>query len=324
MAHQKVLITSATGRIGKELVARLSATSGISVRACYFSESKADDLLALGAEEVVKFDLSDPETWDDALADIGVVYSASLDPMLEGHLAFCKELGKRRDQIKHVVRISCMGADTNTASYDAQQHASREGAGIPLMLQHYWWGEKALIDEGLNVSVLRNNFFMNHLLKTDCETIDREGWFSNPLGDMRNSFVATRDIAEAAAVILTEGPETHANKFYDITGPVPQSMSEIAHDLSRAMGKDIEYRAQSMVEFEDDFGATRAEFFEYLTNGFYTRCSPDFYNLTGHKPTSYFEYLTTKGASGETGLEELWQGNLWKKGEDAMKDAAEI
>lgn len=321
MTKHTVLITSATGRIGKELVARLAADEAFKTRACYFSDAKAEGLLALGADEVVKFDLSDPATWDAALEGVTAVYSASLDPMLAQHLEFCKALGARRDQIKHVVRISCMGADTNTASYDPEQHASRAGAGIPLMLQHYWWGEKALIDEGLNVTALRNNFFMNHLLKTDCETIENEGWFSNPLGDMRNSFVATRDIAEAAAVILREGPERHGNKFYDITGPAPQSMSEIATDLGRAMGKDIEYRAQSMVDFETDFGATRAEFFEYLTNGFYTRCSPDFYNLTGHKPTSYYDYLTTKGASGETGLEELWQGNLWKKGADAMKDA---
>jgi len=322
MSKKTVLITSATGRIGKELVARLASDDAFTVRACYFSEAKADSLLKLGADEVVKFDLSDTATWGPALDGVSAVYSASLDPMLEGHLAFCKELGKRTAQIDHVVRVSCMGADTNTASYIADQHASRAGAAIPLMLQHYWWGEKALIDEGLNVTALRNNFFMNHLLKTDCEQIEKESWFSNPLGDMRNSFVATRDIAEAAAVVLSEGPDRHANKFYDITGPAPQSMAEIAADLGRVMSKDIEYRAQSMVDFENDFGATRAEFFEYLTNGFYTRCSPDFYNLTGHKPTSYYDYLTTKGASGETGLEELWQGNLWKKGEDAMKDAA--
>ena len=37
---------------------------------------------------------------------------------------------------------------------------------------------------------------------------------------------------------------------------------------------------------------------------------------------SYFDYLTTKGVGGATGLDELWQGNLWKKGVDAMKDAA--
>lgn len=324
MSKPIVLITSASGRIGKELLAQLACEKAFTVRACCFSETKADSLKALGADEVVAFDLNDNATWGAALDGVSAVYSASLDPMLEGHLAFCKELGNRAQQIKHVVRVSCMGADTNTASYDASKHASRKGAAIPLMLQHYWWGEKALIDAGLNVTVLRNNFFMNHLLKTDCENIDSEGWFSNPLGDARNSFVATRDIATAAAVILKEGPEKHSNKFYDITGPEPQTMEEIASDLGRAMNKSLEYRAQSMESFESDFGATRAEFFEYLSNGFYCRCSPDFYNITGTKPTSYYDYLTTKGASGETGLEELWQGNLWKKGEDAMKDAAEV
>merc|ERR1719197_1522065 len=99
-------------------------------------------------------------------------------------------------------------------------------------------------------------------------------------------------------------------------------MKEIAEDLSKAMGKTIEYRPQGMTDFEKDFGATRAAFFEYLCNGFYTRVSPDFYNITGRKPTSYMEYLTTKGADGETGLEELRQANLWKKGVDAMKEAA--
>jgi len=81
------------------------------------------------------------------------------------------------------------------------------------------------------------------------------------------------------------------------------------------------FTTQSLEDFEKDFGATRAAFFEYLSNGFYTRCSPDFYNLTGRKPTSYADYLRTKGAAGETGLEELYQGNMWKKGEDAMKAA---
>jgi uncharacterized protein YbjT (DUF2867 family) len=324
MSKPVALITSASGRIGKELVALLASGGEFDVRACSFSPSNTDMLRGLGADEVVHFDLSDPETWVGAVDGVSVVYSASLDPMLEGHLAFAKELGRRSDQISHVVRVSCMGADTNTASYDATKHASRAGAGIPLMLQHYWWGEKALIDEGLNVTVLRNNFFMNHLLKTDCETIAEEGWFSNPLGAARNSFVATRDIAEAAAVVLREGPERHGNKFYDLTGPEPQTMAEIAQDLGDAMGKQLDYRPQSMEDFERDFGSTRAEFFEYLSNGFYCRCSPDFYNLTGHKPTSYADYLTTAGASGETGLDELWQGNLWKKGEDAMKDAAEV
>jgi len=213
VAKPVVLITSATGRIGRELVARLAQAGDFTVRACSFSPEKAELLADLGADQVVPFDLLDNSSWDAALDGVHAVYSASLDPMLEGHLAFSKALGERRGQIAHVVRISCMGADTNTASYDPDRHSSRLGAPIPLMLQHYWWGEKSLIDEGLNVTVLRNNFFMNHLLKTDIETIAGEGWFSNPLGSSRNSFVATRDIAEAAAVVLTQGPERHADKF---------------------------------------------------------------------------------------------------------------
>merc|ERR1712211_132470 len=104
---------------------------------------------------------------------------------------------------------------------------------------------------------------MNHLLKTDCDNIDKEGWFSNPLGSTRNSFVCTNDIAEAAVVCLVEGPTRHGNKFYDLTGPHPQNMDEIAADLSSVLGKKVVYRPQS-----------------------------------------------------------LYQGNMWKKGEDAMKEAA--
>ena len=136
------------------------------------------------------------------------------------------------------------------------------------------------------MTILRANFFMNHLLKTNTDTIDQEGWFSNPLGRTRNSFVCTNDIAEAAVVCLSEGPGRHGNKFYDLTGPAPQNMDEIAADLSVALGRKVVYREQTLADFEKDFGPTRAAFFEYLTNGFYTRCSPDFYNLTGRQGTT--------------------------------------
>lgn len=322
MGKPVALVTSASGRIGKEVVARLKANGKFTVRAGYFEQHEAEFLTKLGADEVVEFNLTNQGTWGAALNGVQVIYSASPDPLLEHHINFSKHLSTLKGQVKHVVRVSCMGADTLTASYDKDQHVSRDGVGIPIMLQHYWWAEKALVESGLPLTVLRCNFFMNHLLKTDTENIDNEGWFSNPLGKTRNSFVCTNDIGEAAYVCLTEGPERHANKFYDITGPAPQNMDEIAADLGAAMGKKVVYRPQTLEAFEKDFGPTRAGFFEYLTNGFYTRCSPDFYNLTGRKPTSYAQYLKTKGAAGETGLEELYQGNMWKKGVDVMKEAA--
>merc|ERR1719359_2580628 len=226
------------------------------------------------------------------------VYSASTDPLIKEHMEFAKFLGKMKNQIKHVVRISCFGADTNTNSYVAEKHCSIEGQEIPMMLQHYWWSEECLIKAGLPITGIRGNFFMNHLLKNETENIAERGFFEQPLAECKNSYVCPNDMGEVAAKVLLEGPEKHADKFYDITGPEPQSMHEVAATLSEATGQKIEYRPQDIVQFEKDFGPTRRAFFEYLRNGFYTRCSPDFYNLTGRKPTSYREYLTQEGVHG--------------------------
>jgi len=308
------------------VLALLSKSGRCTARATARDLAKTDGLKALGAAEVVAFDLKDKNTWEGAVNGVSAVFSASLDPLISEHMEFAAFLGTKKEQIKHVVRISCFGADTNTNSYDKDKHVSCEGAQIPLMLQHYWWSEECLIKAGLPTTSIRGNFFMNHLLKNELENIKEHGFFQSPLGNCRNSFVCTNDMAEAAVTCLLEGPEKHANKFYDITGPQPQSMHEVAADLSKALGKTIEYRPQDIDQFKADFGPTRAEFFEYLRNGFYTRCSPDFYNITGHKGTSYAEYLSTKGPHGETGLEELFSsaGAIFTKGVDQFKDLANV
>jgi uncharacterized protein YbjT (DUF2867 family) len=81
-----VLVTGATGRIGKELVARLAKAGGFHVRAALHNPDKAGYLTKLGADELIKFDYTDPESWKPALKDVEIVYSSSLDPLLEHHL----------------------------------------------------------------------------------------------------------------------------------------------------------------------------------------------------------------------------------------------
>merc|ERR550537_193269 len=236
-------------------------------------------------------------------------------------MEFAKFLGQYKGTIEHVLRISCFGADTNTNSYVAEEHCSVDGQPIPLMLVHYWWSEECLIKAGFPVTSVRGNFFMNHLLKNETENILEHGFFEQPLAETKNSYVCPNDMGEVSAKILEEGPAKHAGKFYDITGPVPQSMHEVAADLGTALGKKVEYRPMDLAKWEADFGATRAAFRAYLRNGFYTRCSPDFYNLTGRKPTSYMDYLTTTGITGQTGIEELFSasGKLYTKGVDPYK-----
>eukprot|EP00397_Hematodinium_sp_SG-2012_P042497 GEMP01047022.1.p1 GENE.GEMP01047022.1~~GEMP01047022.1.p1 ORF type:complete len:343 (-),score=51.69 GEMP01047022.1:699-1691(-) len=323
----KVLVTGATGRVGKEVVARLAKSGKCTVRAALHSPSKDDYLKSLGAHETVPFDLTDQKTWRNALDGVSVIFSSTQDQYIQEHMEFAKFLGANyKNQIRHVVRISCFGADTNTAAYDKDVHVSRANAGVPIILQHYWWSEECFITQGFPVTSIRGNFYMNHLLKNELTNIKEHGFFQSPLGDCRNSFVSCNDMAEAAVTCILEGHEKHANKFYDITGAQPQSMHEVARDLSEVLGQKVEYRPQDIVQFEADFGPARTEFFEYLRNGFYSRCSSNFYNLTGHRPLTYKEYLTTKGAAGDTGIEELFsaQGSLFTKGVDKFANIANV
>jgi len=319
-----LLVTGATGRVGRVVVAMAAKSGKFTVRAADPDESQFDKLKALGAHECVRFDLKDPSSWPACSQGATSVYSASVDPLIKEHMEWAKHLGTLKHQIKHVLRISCFGADTNCNNYDPKKHASVDGQEIPLMLQHYGEAEKVFIDLGLPTTGVRGNFYMNHVLKNDLDNIKNHGFFEQPAGKCKNSFVSPNDQGEAAAICLLEGPEKHANKFYDITGPAPISHYDMAATLSEVMGKKIEYREMDLQKWESDFGATRAAFREYLRNGFYTRCSPDFYNLTGRKPTSYKDYLTERGIHGETGLEELFSeaGKLYTKGVDPFKKLA--
>ena len=64
MSNPVVLITSATGRIGRELVARLAQGNQFTIRACYNKPENIENLTALGAGQLVHFDLTDNKTWD--------------------------------------------------------------------------------------------------------------------------------------------------------------------------------------------------------------------------------------------------------------------
>ena len=70
-----VLITGGTGRIGKEIIARLKQ-GGLcsSIVATSHNPDKADYLKALGATELVKFDYEDESNWSEVLDGVNVTW----------------------------------------------------------------------------------------------------------------------------------------------------------------------------------------------------------------------------------------------------------
>jgi uncharacterized protein YbjT (DUF2867 family) len=60
------------------------------------------------------------------------------------------------------------------------------------------------------------------------------------MGDAKISFIDVRDIAAAAAKILTE-PASHAAKIYELNGPQAFNYAEVAALISKAAGRPVQF-----------------------------------------------------------------------------------
>ncbi|MEO8033840.1 MAG: NmrA family NAD(P)-binding protein [Acidobacteriota bacterium] len=76
--------------------------------------------------------------------------------------------------------------------------------------------ERYLKKSGLSWTFLRPSFFMQNLSTTHAPDICEHDEVYIPAGNGRTNFIDVADVAEAAAVVLTQ--DGHASKAYGITG----------------------------------------------------------------------------------------------------------
>ena len=108
---------------------------------------------------------------------------------------------------------------------------------------------------GVEYTILRpNNFFQNDLAVLDAI---RAGFYTQPSGRVGMHRVDVRDIAEAAAIALTQ--PGHSGKTYSLVGPRAWTGAEIAEMLSRHLGKRVAYAG-------DDLKAWTAQMRAFMPN----------------------------------------------------------
>jgi uncharacterized protein YbjT (DUF2867 family) len=213
-----LLVTGATGNVGREVVNRLVAT-GVSVRAMVRNPAKAAALEALGIE-IVFGDFERPATLGAAVQHIEKAFLlSSLDPRqmeLQGNFIAAAQ----RAGVQHIVKLSVLGADPDS----------------PLSVMR-WHGqtEKQLEATGIAWTHLRPGYFMQNMLLA-APTIKAQGAFFL-VRDKITTPVDTRDVAAVAAKTLTE--PGHDGRAYTITGPEILSFSQIVVKLSQAIGKPV-------------------------------------------------------------------------------------
>lgn len=210
-----IVVTGATGNVGRELV-RVLAAAGEEVRAV--SRGGTQDLPA-GVQHI-RADLADPGSLRPAFegADALLLLVAGEDP--QGILSAAKAGGVQR-----VVLISSLGVATRPGAY-----------------RHPAVFEAALHGSGTDWTVLRCGGLDSNVFAW-AEPIRSDRVVAAPFGDVGLPMVDPADVAEVAAAALTL--PGHAGAVYELTGPALTTPRERAAAIGRAIGAPVRFLEQT-------------------------------------------------------------------------------
>ena len=222
---QTILVTGATGTVGSIVVESL-VRRGARIRVATRGTDTAGKHLGGGNARVV-FDFTHPETWGDALAGVDRIFLVR-PPAVD--VARIREFvdAAARVGVEHVVYLSILGANRNPWLPHRRIERHVEAADLAY-------------------TFLRASFFMQNLSGVHRPEIVDHDEIVVPAGKGRTSFVDARDVAAAAAIVLTE--DGHENRAYDVTGPEALNYDEVARLFTNGLNRSIDYANPSALTF---------------------------------------------------------------------------
>ncbi|MEU1486659.1 SDR family oxidoreductase [Streptomyces sp. NPDC005752] len=218
-----IVVTGATGELGRLVVERLLATvPAQSVAAVVRDERKAAALAARGVEIRIA-DYDRPET----LA--GAFRSGDRVLLISG-----SEVGKRIAQHTAVIEAA-KAAGVAQLAYTGV--LGGPDADFLLAAEHKAT-EQLILDSGVPYTFLRNGWYTENYTANLGPVLEHGAVVANA-GEGRVASATRADYADAAAAVLTG--EGHLGAVYELSGDVAWSLAEYAAMVAAAAGKDITY-----------------------------------------------------------------------------------
>ena len=211
-----ILITGATGNVGKELVPQL-LEAGNQLRVFVRDPQKVAHLDSC-VERFVG-DLNKPETLNAALEGVKRLFLLTFETQQDINVI----AAAKRSGLQHIVKLSTLEASQPHLKV-GRWHRERE---------------ELIQASGLDWTFLRPGMFMSNAGEWWGETIKKQGAVFFPGGKGRAAPVDPRDVAAVAACALTQ--PGHAGKIYELTGPELLSIGDMAQIIGHVMGKPIKY-----------------------------------------------------------------------------------
>ncbi len=274
-----IVITGATGTVGREIIRQLSANK-VGFLAVVRNPERARRVLGPDVD-IIYGDYSNPGSLDTAFREATKVYLAS--PSDEHQVQNENNVvdAAVRAGVDHLVKLSVMGASPYS--------------DIGFFRFHYLV-EMYIKDVGLPYTFLRPNTFMQNLLG-QAGSIMSQGRFYGSVNDGKVSWIDARDVASAATTALTT--EGLIGQTFELTGPEALSFSDAARILSDVLDKPVEYvnmpdNAMKQAFLDRGLPEWRAEdyaeFQHLMAEGLGALISPDAERVLGRPPISFQQF----------------------------------
>lgn len=234
-----ILVTGATGRVGRHLVAQLTR-HGADFRILSRDPAKAG---FADSVEVVKGDLLDTDSLRTAFSGIKTLFLLNAVAADEYTQTIITLNIARESGVEQVVYLSVFGADV---AVNVPHFAVKYGA------------ERMLKETGFSATILRPTYFIDNEIMIKDVVMDH-GVYPMPIGSIGLAMVDTRDIAEVAAVELMRRDRANGKlpvETINLVGPDTLTGEDAAAIWSDVLGHQVIYGGDN----PDAFEAGMAEF----------------------------------------------------------------
>jgi uncharacterized protein YbjT (DUF2867 family) len=233
--HDPVLVTGATGRVGRRVIDRL-LEAGVPVRA--LTRRRAEVRLP-SAVEVVSGDLTAPESLDAGLQGVSAVFLVWTLPLTTAP-AVIERLAT------HTQRVVFLSSPHRTPHPFFQQPnpAATLHADI----------ERLIAESGLASTMIRPGMFASNALHWWSVPIKNGEVIRWPYAAAETAPIDERDVAAVAARALCD--DGHAGGDYVLTGPESLSQAEQVRIIGAAIGRRTQFQELSQDEFRRETAET--------------------------------------------------------------------
>jgi uncharacterized protein YbjT (DUF2867 family) len=216
-----ILVTSAAGKTGRAVIQALTA-KGEAVRALVHRHEQIQSVEALGAQQVIVGDMRLQATMDQAAWGVRAVY----------HI--CPNVSPDEVAIGQATVVAARSAGVEHFVYHSVLHPQIEA------MSHHWQKlrvEERLFESGLSYTILQPAAYMQNVL-AHWDQIMEQGVYPVPYAvETRLGMVALEDVAETAAVVLTE--PGHTGAVYELASAEVLSQTEVATILGQQLGRPV-------------------------------------------------------------------------------------